>query len=263
MADKLARLLAAIALLVLCMSPDAHALTHLKEEAYYRISWNGLSLGRIRLTIDETPESYNIVVDTKSKGIINLFSPFETIANVEGIVANGRYIPQTYQSKATRSNDGKNREVRITYDQTGAILERERTPLDDPTWRPEVTLKELNRAPDPITAFMELRQRLWRNIQQGIRETTVTNYDGRRYGGITVNAIQAGETIIDGESRRILHTVLTRQPINGYTPKEWKKFKKGDPTIYVWFSADETFLPIKLEISLLLGSLKVERTEED
>jgi hypothetical protein len=263
MKGKLARLLLATTLLLLYATPEALALTPLNEKAYYRISWNGMGLGRVRLDIHEQDGRYSILVDTKSKGVINLFSPFETITSAEGIKRDGLYIPSGYHARAIRSNEGKNREVNLIYDETGAITERTRTPLDDPSWRPEVPIAELNRAPDPATAFLRLREDLFRNVNQGIDETTVTMYDGRRYAGMTVKAIQAGETLIDGKMQRILHTIITRQPINGYTPKEWKKYKKGDPTVYVWFSADETFLPLKLEISLLIGRLRIQREEED
>lgn len=263
MKRKLARLLLTLGVLLFSIAPEAHALTSLNQKSYYRISWNGLTLGRIRITASEKDGNYNLLVDTKSKGIANVFSPFETIASAEGVREDGRYIPRRYYSKAIRSDEGKNRQTEITYDSTGMILKRARTPLDDPSWRPEVPIAEINRAPDPVTAFLQMRHQLMRNVGQGIRETTVMTYDGRRYAGFTVNAIQAGTTLIDGEMKPVVHTVITRQPINGYTPKEWKKFKKGDPTVYAWFSADEAFIPLKIEISLMIGVLRIQLTEED
>jgi len=240
----------------------AHALEPLNENAYYRLTWNGISLGRIRIDSEESEHSYQMVVDTKSKGIVSLFSPFKTVAVVTGIKAGGEYIPRRYRTQSERNNDCENCGTTITYTESGTIETRERIPQDDPAWRPEVPLDEANTGSDPITAYFELREKLRRNLDQGINATTVRTYDGKRLADITFTITGKGKADIRGETIPVLEATATRTPINGYTPKEWKKFKEGDPIFHALFADDPTLRLVHFEFDLALGTLVMELSDE-
>ena len=59
----------------------------------------------------------------------------------------------------------------------------------------------------------------------------------------------------------VIETRIERLPMLGYTTKEWKKFREGDPEIHVYFSDDARLLPVLFTISLALGDLRIELAE--
>jgi hypothetical protein len=59
-----------------------------------------------------------------------------------------------------------------------------------------------------------------------------------------------------------VNVAIARIPINGYTPKELKKFKKGDPEIRLYFSNDAAFLPIRATAKVTLGELSLTMVEK-
>ena len=58
-----------------------------------------------------------------------------------------------------------------------------------------------------------------------------------------------------------INTIVTREPIAGYTPKEIKKYNAGDPIIHLYFSADAKFVPVRATVSLPIGELSVSLEE--
>ncbi len=247
----------------LLAAPLAHAQVPELEPMHYTVRydvyWNGLPLGRIRMTVHEDQFGYGMEIDTKTRGLADIFAESTSTASVKGIRREGQYIPLKYSS--TSQSDKEPRRTTITYDEEGKIRKRTRTPQDDPAWRPIVPLAEANEATDPITAFFTLRQRLRDAMAANERSTSVKTYEGARYAGFTFKVISPASLQIMKKSVRAINTVPTRQPINGYTPKEWKKYKKGDPVVHVYFSADARFIPLLAEAALPIGTLKMQLTE--
>lgn len=259
-----ALLLASITAIVFVMAVPAHALAPLNEQAYYALSWNGISLGRIRIEAEEDDSSYAMVVDTKSKGIVNIFSPFRTVATIHGDRIPGMYVPQRYQTRSEKNNDCENCGTTMTYDAAGNIIDRIRIPPDtDPTWRPEVPLEEANTGTDPITAYFVLREKLRRNTDQGLKETTVRTYDGKRLADMIFRLKDKRTLEVEGKEYPTLVTRISRKQIAGYTPKEKKKFAEGDPAITAIFSDDADMRLLRLEIALTLGSVVMQWAEEN
>lgn len=226
--------------------------------ARYDVYWNGLPLGRLRITVKEDMLGYALSVDTKTRGLADIFAESRSFAQARGTRSDDRYIPRYYLSESASENQ---RKTVITYDETGAIEQRERTPQDNPAWRPIVPLNEANTATDPITAFFIARQRMHDNIANNVRETQVRTYEGARLALFNIEVISPATLKIMKKSVNAINTVPTRTILNGYTPKEIKKYKKGDPTVHVYFSADGRFIPLLAEVNLPLGTLKAELTE--
>lgn len=251
-----ARLTLITCCLMLLAAPAIAAPT-LPASLYYRISWGGLPLGRIRVSANEDEGRYRMVVDTKSKGMVSMFSPFQTIAQVEGIKRDGRYVPQEYRTNAKKSDEGDDRMSLIRYDEEGHIIERIAKPQDDPRWRPIVPLEETTDATDPITCFIAIRALLVQNREQGVKETALRSYDAKRL------AILKAMLIPNPDPKKgAFATRITRIPLNGYTPKEWKKYRKGDPALTVWFSNDAYVMPTRLELDLMLGTIVAKQEKE-
>lgn len=255
------RIALCISILALACPAPAQAVSPLPEKLYYRISWSGLPLGRIRVDTTETDSRYHMVIDTKSKGVASVFSPFETIAQASGMISDGHYIPERYESRAIKSDEGKNRSTTLTYDATGRITSRSYAPkADDPAWRPVVAIDKASAATDPITGFLAIRHKLRKHLAQGLNEASIQSYDGKRLATLTATRIK-DEAAAD-RSTPVIVTRITRTPIDGYTPKEWKKYKAGDPPLTVWFADNDSLTPLQLELELMLGSVIVELSEE-
>jgi hypothetical protein len=245
----------------------AHAATPpqlelLKGEYKYRITWNGIKIGRVILFFEETSENYRVLVDTKTSGIVRMFHPLKSTTIGEGSKIDGRYVAEFYHANSD-SDDGKGRQSKLYFDPSGNVDRREVTPLDDPSWRPVVPLSELVGASDPVNAFFVMRQDLSSNIVQNIRTTRVHVYDGRRLAELSLRAIHAGTKLIHHQTTPILTTVLSRKPINGYTPKELKKFEAGDPILRLHFSRDNRFVPIAAEAYLRFGTIAATLEKND
>lgn len=252
----------ACCLLLSVISTHAQAASNAVQEAYYLLQFSGITLGRVRTETLDTAEIYRMSVDTKSKSFAALFSPFQTIASIEGIKRNGHYLPQHYRSHSYKSDEGDGRSTDITYDKKGAIIKRQRVPLDDAWWRPEVPLSKANQATDPITSYLKLTQALGKTGNHYPQTHTLYTYDGRRLAKFTVT-VTGHASIPNGKHKtQALLTRITRTPLDGYTPKEWAKYKKGDPRITASFTDEKNAQLLRLDVALIVGTISVVKSEE-
>lgn len=231
----------------------------LQVELRYDGSIAGLPLGRIRVTIHETATDYQIRLDTKARGVASLFSAMRSVAEARGLCAvPSRYTPQFYESTEEKNGDKRWREARITYDAKGTIIERFRKPMDDPKWRPVVPMAEANTAVDPISAYLVLRPKLQHILAADIADTEVRTYDGARLAVMHFHVVGRTTREIMGKPMPVVDTTITRHIIRGYTPKEEKKFKEGDPEIHIYFSDDARLLPVLVTVDLgVLGEMQI------
>lgn len=244
---------------------SAHALDNkpiapLDVHAKYAVAWNGITIGRILFTGKEEPTRYHLTVDTKTHGIGSMFSKEKRVSTAEGTRAGDRFTPIRYDSRPQKDEEG--RRTTLLYDASGNITSRERVPDDNPAWRPVVPDKDINNAHDTTTAGFALRRQLYNAIQKGGTQSSVRAYDGARLAEISVHALKA-ETRVEvmGNYVPVINTIVTRTPINGYTPKELKKFKAGDPEIHLYFTADEQFLPVRATVDTVVGQLSATLVE--
>ena len=226
----------------------------LSGEYKYRIAWNGIKIGRVNFYFEETEQAYRVIVDTKTSGVARLFHALHSTTTGNGRKIEGRYIPQFYHANSN-SEEGKGRVAKLYFNAEGMLERREVSPPEDPLWRPEVPLEELAGAVDPVTIFFVMRQEIARNLTYNIKTTSARVYDGRRLAEISVRAINAGTRLMDDAVVPMLNTIITRQPMNGYTPKEMKKFEDGDPVLHLYFSRDKRFMPIAAETYLRFGTI--------
>ena len=238
---------------------QAHAapmkpLEKLNGKYTYQIRWNGIGIGRVYLTLEETDKRYSIMVDTKTRGIVDMFAPLRSLIQASGRISeDGQYIPRRYDARSHSDRGG--RKVAIRYNREGQLYERMREPMDDPNWRPEVPLTELESITDPLTGFLRFRKEFYKNLHAEKEETAVVVYDGRRLAEIRLKAINPTRRTIDGESMNTVNSVVFRTPVNGYTPKELAKWEEGDPTVHMYFGLNPQFMPEELNIQLGFGTV--------
>lgn len=241
-------------------SPAAWAetapLSPLNLNARYRIAWSGITLGRINLIAHEDATRYGMSVDTKTRGMGSLISDEAQVVSVEGTkTAEGNYVPVQYISRPLKEGDTDL--ITLTYDTKGDISNRLRMNDDDPAWRPPVPFAKINTARDPITASFMLRRALYAALKKGVHEVGTRTYDGMRLAEMKLIQATDVKVAVMGEYREAVNVAVTRTPIEGYTPKELKKFKKGDPAIHLYFSNDAAFLPIRASAKTLVGELSL------
>ncbi len=254
-----------IALLSLCLAAPVFAaaepLKPFNLTGRYNIAWSGITLGRIILTVREDGASYAMSVDTKTRGIGAMISDEKRIVSAEGTKNEAAdYIPVRYHSAPQKKAEGDI--VTLTYDAKGDIAKRERKDPDDPSWRPLPSNEEINTARDPITAAFILRQKLYSQ-----RDTADTNVVTRSYDGLRLAEMRFIRTLnakveVMGHYVDTVRVAVKRAPINGYTAKELKKYKKGDPEIHVYFSNDADFLPVRATARAGIGELSMTLIEK-
>lgn len=224
----------------------------------YDVTWNNLPIGSIRINTTESDYRYTMEVSTKTRGIVRLFDSTKSLLKTDGryIEKDGRdHVPSPQHYESRSAGDDRTKTTTIRYNMQGEIMKRERNPADDPASRPPVPLEKANKAVDPLTAMYVARQMLRDNIARNIKETTVRTYDGARLADFTFTVISRASLEIMGEHTNAINMVLKRTPIDGYKQKELKKYREGDPTIHVYFSADERFIPLQADIDLRFGAI--------
>ncbi len=231
-------------------------LAKLQLSAQYTVKWNGLTIGRINATGGEDSFGYHLAVDTKTKGFARIISDEKTVSEVKGRFSpEGNYIPLSYSSRRNKADAGF---TSMAWDGEGKLAERKREPEDDPSWRPPVSTELANTATDTISAGLNLRKQMHDNMAREIRETTVRSYDGARLAELTFKVVSRARIELADGYHDAINVVVTRKPILGYTPKELKKFAAGDPTIHLYFSADEKMIPLKATAAIALGEINAE-----
>lgn len=252
---KLGILLSAFALAI----PAARAedtLSPLTLNARYLVAWSGITIGRINIIAREDEKSYFMQVDTKTRGLGSLISDEASVVMAEGTKdEHGNYIPSIYKARPHRQ--GERNITELTYDANGLIKNRLRNPDDDPAWRPPVAFQQINTARDPITASFLLRRKLYAARARDDAEVSTRTYDGARLAEMKmIRAANAKVAVMDSY-KDAMNVAVLRLPIEGYTPKELKRFNKGDPEIHLYFSNDQAFMPIRATAKVLLGELSL------
>jgi len=223
----------------------------------YKVAWSGITLGRINLIATEDATSYSMSIDTKTRGVGAIAGDEARLNIAHGSkTADGTYIPTTYESKPQKNKETEN-VIKLTYDAKGDIVNRLRTKDDDPAWRPPVPFASVNTARDPITASFMQRRALFTMLPSAQNEVATKTYDGLRLATLKMTRSANAKVEVMGEYKDTVNVAITRTPIDGYTPKELKKFKKGDPEIRIYFTNDAAFLPVRATAKTLVGELSM------
>lgn len=238
---------------------EVPVLTPFNYKLKYDVTWNNLPIGRVRMTVTEDDYKYKMVVDTKTRGIVRMFDPTVSIITTNGRFKDDKAVPQRYESKSTDEDSTKT--TTVTYNADGNIKTRIRKPADDPAARPVVPLSEADTGTDPLTGMYQLRRDLRDNMERNARDTVMRTYDGARLADFTFRVVSRARVKVDGKYYDAINTVMTRKPIAGYKAKELKKYREGDPTIHVYFSADERLLPLQADINLSFGAITATLTD--
>jgi len=253
-----------VGIAVFCLglfAPQARAeseLAPLNLHARYNVAWSGIVIGRIIIHASEDNGSYSMSVDTKTHGLGALISDESSLVSAKGSKKpDGTYVPTHYHSGPQKAGDTRRDLTELSYHADGTIATRLRDPEDDPAWRPLVAFADIDTARDPITASFMLRKQLHDAIDTKTMQVSNRTYDGARLA--TMNMIRTVNAKVEvmGTYKDTVNVEVTRIPISGYSPKELKKFNKGDPEIHLYFSNDDAFLPVRASAKVILGELSL------
>jgi hypothetical protein len=258
-----------VGIAVFCLSllaPQARAegtLAPLNINARYNVAWSGIVIGRIILHGNEDAGSYSLSVDTKTHGLGSLITDESSMVTAHGAKKpDGTYVPAAYDSGPQKAGDTRRDITHLVYNAEGNIEKRTREPEDDPAWRPPVKFADIDTARDPITAGFILRKALHDAIDTKTMEVSNRTYDGARLATMKFTRTANAKVEVMDTYRDTIDVQVTRTPITGYTPKELKKFNKGDPEIHLYFSNDDAFLPVRASAKVLLGELSLTMVDD-
>ena len=248
------------------LAPQARAegtLAPLVLNARYNVAWSGIVVGRIILHAKEDATSYSMDIDTKTHGLGSLVSDESSIVRAHGSKKpDGTYVPTEYRSGPQKAGDTRRDRTELDYNTEGNVVKRVRDPEDDPAWRPPVKFADIDTARDPITAGFILRKQLHDAMDTNIMEVNNRTYDGARLATMKMTRTANAKVEIMGTYKDTMNVLINRTPVTGYTPKELKKFNKGDPEIHLYFSNDDAFLPVRATAKVLLGELSLTMVDD-
>lgn len=252
-----------LAAALLVASPASAQVPDLKPFNYsmkYDVTWNNLPIGRIRIDATENEFRYQVSIDTKTRGIVRLFDSTTSIIKTIGrFNEDEKPVATSYESVSKDEDSTKTTLVRYNLD--GEIVKRSRNPADDPASRKPVPIEDASKAVDPLSALYLMRIKMHGNIAANIKDTSMRTYDGARLADMTFTVISRASLKIMGEHTNAINTVLKRTPIAGYKEKELKKWRAGDPTVHVYWSADGRFIPLQATIDLQFGNINAKLSE--
>lgn len=216
----------------------------LREEASYKIYWNGVRAGKLWLYWEEDATRYTARMQLKTSGLVRIFSKQLRTASVEGTrKCDGKtcvYTPVKAEWNVQYRH--KSRHVMLEYGPEGVMTASTVTPPDNRATRPDVDQRDKNRSLDALTAT----QRLYFGALRGEGKIVIPVYDGRRFTEFMFD-------FVDKEKRLY---AATRKPVSGYTAKELKEAQEEDPPVWLQVVPNRR-LPVAALAKTGLGALRI------
>jgi hypothetical protein len=216
----------------------------------YGVYWNGIRIGKIEVEAHEQGDNYSLQTDITSSGIARVFAKSHYVALAKGKIGED-YTPTYYYSENRLKKEKSY--AKLEFNEQGELTYKEVVPADDPAYRPDVANNLMHGAADPISTFYLMRKKVYAAYQEGKREVSLNFFDGKRLSKLDFT-IQKPKSIYYGN--QFVDTIpvhVKRSPLAGYTEKEIRKHKEGEPGITFFMSKDESFTLLTFEIDASFG----------
>jgi hypothetical protein len=254
------RFLLPFVLILALALPGAHAQEPVRynQKGSWYLSWSGIPFAKLWVNVAETPEDYRLTASYKSRGLVRLFNKTKSLVLSNG-AANGSHmqvLAYSYEDAIKKSHTS------LEFDRAGEMVRRIVEPDDDPAHRPPVTADAIKGAVTPGDILFALREGVSQAQAEGNTGFSRLFYEGKRL--MQVNAFIAPDTEsyeIRGKSYSVLKLTLSRTLVSGFTNKEIKRYKKGEPPLALYLDA-ETLFPLAFDIEVKFGTLHAEWTAE-
>ncbi len=193
MKDVVFRFFAGIVLLTALAVP-LHAAE--KIQATYDVTWSGLTIFSMDLSVVRDGERYRIDTDARTRGVLNWLFSGKTQAYAEGLVKNGAPVPALYYNGGRWSGEDYHRAM--TFDASGQLADVDLNIPED--WQSkyprEPVPPELQLGPDPLSLVMLLFNESL--VQAALSEpTAVRTFDGRRVYEVVLDCDASAEARLE------------------------------------------------------------------
>lgn len=218
---------------------------------YYDVSWSGITVGTLVADAHEDDAHYKMSAFIESTGLTYLFTRHKSETTVEGIRQDGRYLPQQYRTEF--STRGSSREIILTYDKTGKMVQEVANPPENRQKRPEVPMELKERVIDLLTTFFVQRGKIYEALARDNPEFTIRMYDGRRLTDLHFKVFGRQVVGWHNQDTPVIHFTFTRTPIAGFKKSELEDIQKEEPDINLYLSDDGQLIPLKIVVASAAG----------
>ena len=133
----------------------------------------GLHVLTVRVTVDQSTESYAIAVIAETRGVADVFADLRSRLEVRGKISAGALSPELMQAETHRR--GADLATRIDYGADGAVRAVATPPPNNPVT--PVTSAQMRGTVDQMTAYLALARHLGRKSSCAL---ALSVFDGRR-----------------------------------------------------------------------------------
>lgn len=257
----------AVAALCLSLYPSIamsapHALTPLKPltiRAQYTFDFSGIIFGRMGVVATETATSYHAIADVTSAGIVRVFVKHESHTTVEGDGEDFTYDDAEYESRYRTRDKKKYVHMRFA---DGTVASEEVQPPDNRQKRPAVPEALKKGALDPLSFALRMRQGLHAALLNNESDVRYAVYDGRRLTSVHLKILGATQIPYRNQDIPVYEVQATRELTAGYSDSEREDVTENEPPLHMYFTRDAAFIPVALEVKLLLGTLRATLTHD-
>lgn len=226
---------------------------------YYEFGFGGVLFGKMGLEIEQSSRSYTATSDITSSGVLKLFVRHNSHTTVDATGHDFLYDNSVYETHyQTRK---KKRYVKMVT-KNGQLIEETLVPPETPERRPPVDASLKKGALDPLSFVITMRRQVVLALQNNSREFTLNVFDGRRLTEVDFT-IEGKKVLKFGEQKYPTIAVKARRKlIAGFTDSELQDYDPKEPDLMIYFSDNTRLIPIRLEISLLVGKLYANLVKE-
>lgn len=249
----------------LCTLPTASAETWkpLDVARRYDMFWGGMKVGYMAAEIRQNDKGiYRFEVRIKSKGLLEWVSQYQSTTVSTFKFDKGNIIPISFTSDGYLRK--KHSSTLLGYNAKGLVIKEEITPPKRSWKNKEVPENMLRSAQNPLTGAVMSRELIKHFIEKGYEKGrfSVSIYDGKRLGDYRFSVLGNRKISINDKNLDVYAMRFTRKSLAGFSDREITKLKE-EPIIYVYFSNDDTLLPLKSEAKVPYGGSAVVLFDRD
>jgi hypothetical protein len=233
------RLLYSIVILLFSALPASAENYILKYEA----SWNGFTVGTIKVEVNESAKKYKYGAFIQSEGLLKTFTRYWSKNISSGSISSGKIIPKNYSTYWERKKEKHG--IEISYKNAGKTVTEVSTPPEKRFKRPIVAPKDKNNTLDPVAASLYAKKQIAQIVASGKsfpQKIVIPSFDGRRRFDVELTVTGYQKKYYKGENEELLEIKFYRVPGAGWNEKELTRFKQQDPTIT--FYLNKEFIPV-------------------
>ncbi len=232
-----------IALCLLLLTPNLSAAEDVSQEYLYQISWSGFNVGKILFKEERVADKYTVSADISSQSIARYVWKYSSLNIVEGLIRNGKYVPEKYQSNWWRKK--QKQEIKLGFSKDGDVVEESLVPPERVGKRPEVGDEFKKAVFDPVSTAIVSRETIREKLKNNPDYTgvfTIPTFDAKRRFDVECTVHGYANITFRGKPRRVLKVSIERLPIAGFREKDLKEMREQKQVIE--FYLDEGLMPI-------------------